>query len=67
MNSNVIIWNYVFHFSEYTNIWYAIHRDKYLDYWSAEKDVFLSDENLDELIKKIKDNDRATTTTHRND
>jgi hypothetical protein len=52
--SNLIIWNYVFHFSEYTNRWYAIHRDKYLDYWSAEKDSFLSDESLDELIKKIK-------------
>jgi hypothetical protein len=52
--NNVIIWNYVFHFSEYTNRWYAIHRDKYLDYWSADKDSFLSDENLDELIKKIR-------------
>ena len=52
--SNVIIWNYVFHFSEYTNKWYAVHRDKYLEYWSAEKDSFLSDENLDDLIKKIR-------------
>lgn len=55
--SNVIIWNYVFHWNEYTNRWYAIHRDKYLDYWSTEKDSFLSDDSLDELIKKIK-NDR---------
>jgi hypothetical protein len=52
--SNVIIWNYVFHFSEYTNKWYAVHRDKYLDYWSCDKADFLSDENLDALIKKIR-------------
>jgi hypothetical protein len=52
--SNVIIWNYVFHFSEYTGKWYAIHRDRYQDYWSADKDSFLSDERLDELIKKIR-------------
>lgn len=58
MKSNVIIWNYVFHFSEYTNRWYAIHRDNYLDYWSAEKERFLSNESLDELIKKIKENER---------
>jgi hypothetical protein len=54
MKTNVIIWNYVFHFNEYTNRWYAIHRDSYLEYWSDNKDSFLSDESLDELIKKIK-------------
>lgn len=65
--SNVIIWNYVFHFSEYTNKWYAIHRDKYLDYWSNEKDNFLSDENLDTLIKKIRKDDRAAATSYWDD
>jgi hypothetical protein len=58
MKSNIIIWNYVFHFSDYTKRWYAIHRDKYLDYWSTEKESFLSDESLDELIKKIKEHER---------
>ena len=55
MKSNIIIWNYVFHFNEYTNTWYAVHRDNYLEYWSDKKGSFLSDESLDELIKKIKE------------
>ena len=55
MKSNIIIWNYVFHFNEYTNKWYAVHRDNYLEYWSDKKGNFLSDESLDELIKKIKE------------
>jgi len=55
MKESLIIWNYVFNWNEYTGKWYAIHRDKYLEYWNVEKDVFASHENLDELIKKIKD------------
>lgn len=55
MKENLIIWNYVFHWNEYTGKWYAIHRDKYLEYWNVEKDVFASHEDLNELIKKIKD------------
>ena len=59
MNNNVNIWNYVFHWNEYTGKWYAIHRDNYLEYWSIHRsianDTFLNDESLDELIKKIKE------------
>ena len=59
MNNNEITWNYVFHFNEYTKKWYAIHRDKYLEYWSLNRsivnDTFLNDESLEELIKKIKE------------
>jgi hypothetical protein len=47
------IWNYVFHWNEYTQKWYAVHRDRYLDYWSTEKDNFLSDEDLNNLINKL--------------
>jgi hypothetical protein len=32
------IYDYVFHFNSHTQLWYAIPRDKYLQYWS-EKDV----------------------------
>ena len=47
------IWNYVFHWNEYTQKWYAVHRDRYLDYWSTDKDNFPSDENLNNLIIKL--------------
>jgi hypothetical protein len=47
------IWNYVFHWNEYTKKWYAVHRDRYLDYWSTDKDDFPSDENIQNLIDKL--------------
>jgi hypothetical protein len=47
------IWNYVFHWNEYTQRWYAVHRDRYLEYWNADKDDFPSDENIQNLIDKL--------------
>jgi hypothetical protein len=47
------IWNYVFHWNEYTQKWYAVDRDRYLEYWNADKENFLSDENLNNLIDKL--------------
>jgi hypothetical protein len=47
------IWNYVFHWNEYTQKWYAVHRDMYLEYWNADKENFPSDENLNNLIIKL--------------
>jgi hypothetical protein len=47
------IWNYVFHWNEYTQRWYAVHRDRYLEYWSTDKDNFLSDEDINNLIIKL--------------
>lgn len=47
------IWNYVFHWNEYTQKWYAVHRDRYLDYWSTDKDNFPSDKDIHNLINKL--------------
>jgi len=32
-----ILYNYVFHFNPYTQLWSAIPRDGYLEYWSNNK------------------------------
>lgn len=47
------IWDYVFHYSEHTQLWYAIHRDDYLFYWNVEKDVFQSHSDINQLIELI--------------
>lgn len=47
------IWDYVFHYNEHTQLWYAIHRDDYLFYWNVDKDVFRSHSDINELIKLL--------------
>ena len=53
MENKNSIWDYVFHWNQYTKKWYAVHRDRYLDYWSTENDNFQSDEDINVLIKKL--------------
>lgn len=49
------IYNYMFHYNPYEELWYAIPRDKYLDYWNGERQngilFALSIDNLIEIIK----------------
>jgi hypothetical protein len=37
------LYNYVFHFNPFDDIWYAIPRDLYMDYWSNK--------NLHDILK----------------
>lgn len=48
------LYNWVFHFNEYTNLWAAIPRDLYNDYWS-NKDVkgILKSSNMETLTAII--------------
>jgi hypothetical protein len=46
--------NYVFHYNQYTNLWNAIPRDLYNQYWSNRKlKQVLSSKNLDTLLELI--------------
>jgi len=46
--------NYVFHYNQYTNLWNAIPRDLYNQYWSNRKlKQVLSSKDLDTLIELI--------------
>lgn len=45
------MYNYVFHFNEFTNLWNAIPRDVYNEYWSDKKvKGVLSSKQIDVLI-----------------
>jgi hypothetical protein len=48
------IYNYMFHYNPYEELWYAIPRDKYVAYWSGEREdgilFALSIDNLIEII-----------------
>jgi hypothetical protein len=45
------IWDYVFHWNEHTQLWYAVHRNDYLDYWNLKKIDFMSHSDINELIR----------------
>jgi hypothetical protein len=46
--------NYVFHYNQYTNLWNAIPRDLYNQYWSNRKlKQVLSSKDLDTLLELI--------------
>lgn len=53
MEKNKSMWDYVFHWNEYTQLWYAIHRDDYLDYWNLKKINFKCHKDINELIKLL--------------
>lgn len=33
------LYNYVFHYNRHDDLWYAIHRDRWMDYWNGERDI----------------------------
>ena len=33
------LYNFVFHYNTHEGLWYAIHRDRYADYWNGERDI----------------------------
>ena len=32
------LYNFVFHYNHYDDLWYAIHRDRWADYWNGERE-----------------------------
>lgn len=31
------LYNFVFHYNHHEDLWYAIHRDRFNDYWNGER------------------------------
>jgi hypothetical protein len=49
-------YNYIFHYNHYEELWYAIPRDQYLQYWNDPKATgirMFTESNFKELLKKI--------------
>lgn len=48
------IYDWVFHYNIYTNIWNAIPREKYSEYWNDNKvDGVISSKKIETLIEII--------------
>ena len=47
-------YNYVFHFNYHTQLWSAIPRDKYTEYWSVPKDKYLQSGDINTLKYKVR-------------
>lgn len=52
------LYNWMFHYNEYTSLWNAVHRDKYNDYWSDPSiSGVISSRSISTLIEIIKKTD----------
>jgi len=49
------IYNYVFHYNHHEELWWAIPRESYLDYWNGEKHECLFALTIKDLIDIIQD------------
>lgn len=50
------LYNYVFHFNPYTQLWSAIPRDIYLEYWSNNKSKMkgvYQHESINKLVEMV--------------
>ena len=48
------LYNYVIHYNPYEELWFAIPRDKYLEYWSSQNvEGVLSAKDVSVLIDVI--------------
>lgn len=48
------LYNYVIHYNPYQELWFAIPRDKYLEYWSSQNvEGVLSAKDVSVLIDVI--------------
>ena len=57
------LYNFVFHYNRHEDLWYAIHRDRYVDYWNGErhnqegKPIYFSTRMKDVVNLIIEDNE----------
>ena len=49
------IYNYVFHYNPHEELWWAIPREQYIDYWNGEKHSCLFALSMKDLIEIIED------------
>ena len=46
-------YNWVFHFNYHTELWSAIPRERYTEYWSTPKNKFLQSGDINTLMYKV--------------
>ena len=49
-----LLYDYILHYNPYQELWFAIPRDKYLEYWSSQEvDGVMSAKDVNVLIEVI--------------
>tara|TARA_R110002020_G_scaffold248022_1_gene462092 strand:+ start:1308 stop:1517 length:210 start_codon:yes stop_codon:yes gene_type:complete len=52
---NKELYNYVFHYNYHENLWYAIPRDQYREYWNSKNSKnFLRSGDMNTLMYKVR-------------
>ena len=52
--TNREVYNYLFHFNYHTQLWYAIPRDKYKEYFNGDSKQFLRSGDINTLMYKVR-------------
>jgi len=47
------LYNYMIHYNHYKDLWYAIPRESYLEYWNGNYKNCLSSDNIEGLLSEI--------------
>lgn len=53
MKNKYPLWNWLFHYNEHMQVWFAFTRDQYVDYWNGTLLNPLKSKKIDVLVEII--------------
>ena len=52
-NKSIFLYPYVFWRNAYEDLWYAIPREHYSEFWNGNKDVAMKARYMEDLVKQL--------------
>jgi hypothetical protein len=52
-NKSIYLYPYVFWWNAYEDLWYAIPREHYSEFWNGNKDVAMKAQYMEELVLQL--------------
>ena len=52
-NKSIYLYPYVFWWNAYEDLWYAIPREHYSEFWNGNKDVAMKARYMEDLVKQL--------------
>lgn len=52
-NKSIFLYPYVFWRNVYENLWYAIPREQYSEFWNGNKEVAFKATYMEDLVKQL--------------
>jgi hypothetical protein len=52
-NKSIYLYPYVFWRNVYEDLWYAIPRENYSEFWNGNKDVAMKARYMEDLVKQL--------------